>query len=206
MSSEAYKRSSTAACAASRPSFTVRKRSFDGSKLFFRGAGGVDASEETTLTETTDSLCDDDESIKVCDGDVISGRGKLAFHHGMKLSFSAALELTRLFSLSATAGNVRFRELVAQAVEAYKLAEKRLGKPLVVQSVIDAVHAEGGRFLRRDPVLGKVSQSLDGLRPVVWWLLSHTTNTQHHLLFVASFFLCRVCLTVGIARCQGAKR
>jgi hypothetical protein len=50
----------------------------------------------------------------------------------------------------SVAGNVRFREIIAQNLDAYQAAEKRLGKPRIVDSIIREVQKNGGRFLKRD--------------------------------------------------------
>lgn len=60
-------------------------------------------------------------------------------------------EIVLLAFTQLAVGNVRFREAVAKSVEMYQKAEKRLGKPVIVQSIIDNVYASGGRFLKRDP-------------------------------------------------------
>jgi hypothetical protein len=55
-----------------------------------------------------------------------------------------------------TAGNVQFRETVASIVERYLTAEKRVGKPAIVKSIIDGVHASGGRFLKHEQKSNRV--------------------------------------------------
>lgn len=47
------------------------------------------------------------------------------------------------------AGNIRFRDLIADSIQNYINASTRLEKALVVQRIIDEIHAEGGKFLKK---------------------------------------------------------
>jgi len=51
-------------------------------------------------------------------------------------------------------GNKRFRDLVAEGVDAYNNANSRLSKANVVNSIVEEVRATGGRFLRREEATG----------------------------------------------------
>jgi hypothetical protein len=48
----------------------------------------------------------------------------------------------------AIVGNIRFRNLVADAIPNYSKAITRLEKSIVVQQIIDTIHSEGGKFLK----------------------------------------------------------
>lgn len=52
------------------------------------------------------------------------------------------------------AGNKRFRDLVAVAVDNYNNAGSRLEKSTVVNAIVDEISSAGGRFLRRDEDTG----------------------------------------------------
>lgn len=47
------------------------------------------------------------------------------------------------------AGNIRFRDLIADSLQNYINASTRLEKALVVLYIIDEIHAEGGKFLKK---------------------------------------------------------
>ena len=49
----------------------------------------------------------------------------------------------------STAGNLRFRTAVMQALDDYQHAEDRVGKPVIVHAIISNTYSTGGRFLRR---------------------------------------------------------
>ena len=68
------------------------------------------------------------------------------FTHTHFRSLTLALSLY----LKTTAGNIRFRTAVVQAMEAYQQAEDRTGKPVVVRAIISNTYSTGGCFLRRD--------------------------------------------------------
>ena len=59
-------------------------------------------------------------------GDVLCGRGKMCFHHE---------------------GNGRFRMLIAQYADTYKMAASKKAKMQVVMLIVDIVIARGGLFL-----------------------------------------------------------
>ena len=54
-----------------------------------------------------------------------------------------------------TAGNRRFRDLITGAIDEYNAAETRVLKSKVVQSIVQQIKREGGRFLRRDRATGR---------------------------------------------------
>jgi hypothetical protein len=57
--------------------------------------------------------------------------------------------MTSLF-LFLPAGNARFHNIIKKHYEAFRAAEKRVEKPIIIQAVLDEIAASGGRFLRPD--------------------------------------------------------
>jgi hypothetical protein len=68
-------------------------------------------------------------SISPCEYDVLCGRSKYCFRHP---------------------GNARFRALIAEYIEAYKLAPTKKLKMQVVTTIVGTVISQGGRFLSQD--------------------------------------------------------
>lgn len=66
------------------------------------------------------------------------------------ITLNFAFSPSKNYFYISLAGNVKFREIIARNLDAYQAAEKRLGKPRIVDSIIREVHANGGRFLKPD--------------------------------------------------------
>lgn len=58
------------------------------------------------------------------------------------------------------AGNVRFRKMIFDSSEAYLAASTGAERNRLVQSIIDSVHAQGGRFLRKHQVNHNVRKQI----------------------------------------------
>ena len=71
------------------------------------------------------------------DFDILLGRGKTSFNH---------------------VGNRRFRVFINLNLRKYMDAGSRMEKTLVVNSVVEAIHEAGGRFLKQDPKTGRWHQ------------------------------------------------
>jgi hypothetical protein len=94
--------------------------------------------------------------------DVLCGRGKTSFNHGEFTCRSTQFPKRKMCARSDSSlyvsfpvGNKRFRDAVTSALNDYMKADNRFEKSLVVHSIVDIIHAAGGRFLKRDFQLGK---------------------------------------------------
>ena len=93
----------------------------------------------TATAETEPSTSGDDDAVieKLNDNDVYCGRDRLAHTH---------------------LGNKIFRDLVRTFRFSYQNARRRAEKTKITSEIIAAIHAEGGRFIKRDDDTGKFSK------------------------------------------------
>jgi len=95
-------------------------------------------------------------------------------------------------------GNKRFRDLVAEGVDAYNNANSRLSKANVVNSIVEEIRATGGRFLRRDEatggwqcksmiIIGTLNCTVGGFSGMMACLLGEV-NIQLHTVMTAACY------------------
>ena len=117
------------------------------------------------------------QNAAISEVDVLCGRGKTSFNHGTFPSFNC-YTLTKNIplvvqrpthsipnefwtSLKLIEGNKTFRTAVSEALDDFVTAANRFEKSIIVQRVVDIVHARGGRFLKEDTRAGTWYQLSD---------------------------------------------